>query len=202
MPPALPELIFSHAPLAQWRAWLGREGSSAKGVMLLITRQKDTGPEAEDALTYDGALDEALCFGWIDSGGRKVDQQTKTQFVRFTPRREKSSFSYRNVGIIERLEAEGRMAPAGEAAVSSAKANGIFGVPNPGQPARPTPNAKPHTDGKPRGTKAKSPKSAKPSDSAHQAEIAKRPVDNSDAAEVERPIKKTRSGRPAPSYTV
>jgi uncharacterized protein YdeI (YjbR/CyaY-like superfamily) len=73
-------------------------------------------------LTWQQAVDEALCVGWIDGQARKRDDETS--FIRFTPRGPRSSWSQRNVGHVARLEAEGRMLPAGRAAVDAAKADG------------------------------------------------------------------------------
>lgn len=73
-------------------------------------------------LTYDDALDEALCVGWIDGQVQRRDEQSFRQ--RFTPRRPRSPWSTRNVGHVERLRAEGRMQPAGEAAIRAAQADG------------------------------------------------------------------------------
>jgi len=77
---------------------------------------------APTRLSYDEALDEALCFGWIDGTLGRRDDATYRQ--RFTPRRPGSPWSKRNVGIVERLEAEGRMHAVGSAAVERARANG------------------------------------------------------------------------------
>ena len=62
-------------------------------------------------LTYDQALEEALCHGWIDGQVRRRDERTYRQ--RFTPRRARSQWSERNVGIVERLLGEGRMRTGG-----------------------------------------------------------------------------------------
>jgi uncharacterized protein YdeI (YjbR/CyaY-like superfamily) len=74
------------------------------------------------SLIYDQALDEALCHGWIDGQSRRRDEATYRQ--RFTPRRLRSPWSERNVGIIARLVAEGRMHAAGTAEVARARADG------------------------------------------------------------------------------
>lgn len=74
------------------------------------------------SLTYLQALDEALCYGWIDSRGRKRDDTT--HIYRFTPRAAKGMWSKRNIGFVERLIEEGRMEPAGLATVEAAKADG------------------------------------------------------------------------------
>jgi uncharacterized protein YdeI (YjbR/CyaY-like superfamily) len=73
-------------------------------------------------LDYAAALDEALCFGWIDGQARRRDEQTSLQ--RMTPRRPRSPWSARNVGHVARLDAAGRMTDAGWAAVNAAKADG------------------------------------------------------------------------------
>jgi uncharacterized protein YdeI (YjbR/CyaY-like superfamily) len=74
------------------------------------------------SLTYDEALIEALCHGWIDGQSRRRDEATYRQ--RFTPRRRRSQWSKRNVGIAERLLAEGKMHAAGIAEIERAKADG------------------------------------------------------------------------------
>ena len=74
------------------------------------------------SLTYDQALDEALCHGWIDGQTGRRDGDTYRQ--RFTPRRARSAWSSRNVGIVDRLRADGRMHAAGEAEVARAQADG------------------------------------------------------------------------------
>ncbi|MEO6826035.1 MAG: YdeI/OmpD-associated family protein, partial [Microbacteriaceae bacterium] len=74
------------------------------------------------ALDYAAALDEALCFGWIDAQAGRRDAETS--FQRFQRRGPRSIWSQRNVGHVQRLEAEGRMRPAGRAAIDAAKADG------------------------------------------------------------------------------
>lgn len=113
----LPELALADA--AAWRAWLSEHHGSPTGVWLILAKKGTTQPTS---LTYDQALDEALCHGWIDGQARRRDETTYWQ--RFTPRRARSSWSARNVGIISRLEAEGRMHPAGVAEVKRAQADG------------------------------------------------------------------------------
>jgi uncharacterized protein YdeI (YjbR/CyaY-like superfamily) len=113
----LDELILPDA--AAWRAWLDAHHGEQGGVWLVLAKKGTTDPTT---LTYDGALEEALCFGWIDGQGRRRDDATSLQ--RFTPRRSRSSWSKRNVGIAERLIDEGRMHPAGLAEVERAKSDG------------------------------------------------------------------------------
>jgi uncharacterized protein YdeI (YjbR/CyaY-like superfamily) len=112
----LPELLVADADA--WRAWLEAHHTEAAGTWLVLTRKGGN----VTTLTYDQALDEALCVGWIDGQVRRRDDGSFRQ--RFTPRRPKSPWSARNVGHIARLSAEGRMRPAGEVAVAAAKADG------------------------------------------------------------------------------
>jgi uncharacterized protein YdeI (YjbR/CyaY-like superfamily) len=117
-------LIADHAA---WREWLGVNHDGV-GVWLVLAKKGATEPTR---LTYDEALDEALCHGWIDGQVRRRDDLTYRQ--RFTPRRARSSWSQRNVGLIERLSGEGRMHDAGLAAVESAKQDGRWDVAYAGQ---------------------------------------------------------------------
>jgi uncharacterized protein YdeI (YjbR/CyaY-like superfamily) len=117
VPTELPELLVRDA--AAWRAWLGEHHDAPTGVWLVLAKKGVTEPTS---LTYVQALDEALCHGWIDGQVKRGDEGTYRQ--RFTPRRSRSEWSQRNVAHIERLTSEGRMHPAGLAAVESAKADG------------------------------------------------------------------------------
>jgi uncharacterized protein YdeI (YjbR/CyaY-like superfamily) len=112
----LAELLVADA--AGWRAWLSEHHDSSPGVWLVLTKKGGT----QTALRYDEAVEEALCFGWIDGQGRRRDEGTSYQ--RMTPRTRRSMWSVINVGRVERLEREGRMQPAGRAAVDAAKADG------------------------------------------------------------------------------
>lgn len=117
MTEGVPEL--SLADMAAWRAWLADHVDDQQGVWLVLAKRGTTGPTS---LTYDQALLEALCQGWIDGQSRARDAATYRQ--RFTPRRARSLWSQRNVGLVERLTAEGRMQPAGLAEVARAQADG------------------------------------------------------------------------------
>jgi uncharacterized protein YdeI (YjbR/CyaY-like superfamily) len=112
----LPELLVPDA--TAWRAWLADNHASSPGVWLVLTKKGGQVTE----LDYAAALDEALCFGWIDGQVARRDEGSMRQ--RFTPRRPKSAWSRRNVEHIARLSAEGRLMPAGQAAVDAAKADG------------------------------------------------------------------------------
>jgi uncharacterized protein YdeI (YjbR/CyaY-like superfamily) len=124
----LNELLVTDA--AAWRAWLGEHQGDGVGVELVLAKKGTTEPTS---LTYEEALDEALCHGWIDGQVRRRDERTFRQ--RFTPRRARSQWSERNVGHVERLLGEGRMQPAGLAAVERAKADGRWEAAYPGQKA-------------------------------------------------------------------
>jgi uncharacterized protein YdeI (YjbR/CyaY-like superfamily) len=113
----LPELVVADA--AAWREWLGGHHHTSPGVWLVLAKKGVTDPTS---LTYDQALEEALCQGWIDGQVGRRDQATYRQ--RFTPRRPRGPWSARNVGIVDRLTAEGRMRPSGLAEVERARADG------------------------------------------------------------------------------
>ncbi len=112
----LPELVVADA--VSWREWLEAH-VDAPGVWLALAKKGTTVPTS---LTYDGALAEALCFGWIDGQLRRYDDATYRQ--RFTPRRPRSRWSRRNVELAEQLIADGRMHPSGLAQVEAARADG------------------------------------------------------------------------------
>ncbi|MHB8220604.1 MAG: YdeI/OmpD-associated family protein [Acidimicrobiales bacterium] len=114
-----PELIV--ADLAAWRCWLADHATASDGVWLVLAKKGTTHPTS---LTYDEALDEALCHGWVD--GQLARGPEGTFRRRFTPRRARSAWSKRNIEIVERLVAEDRMRPGGLAAVVRAKADGTW----------------------------------------------------------------------------
>ena len=126
MAEGLLELIV--ADEAAWRAWLGEHHEDPTGVWLVLAKKAATQPTS---LSYDQALDEARCHGWIDGQVRRRDASTYHQ--RFTPRRPRSPWSARNVAIVGRLLTEGRMQPAGMAAVERAKADGRWDAAYAGQ---------------------------------------------------------------------
>ena len=122
----LPQIIVADA--AAWLTWLAGHHVDVAGVWLVLAKKATTKPTS---LTYDQALDEALCFGWIDGQVRRRDQSTYLQ--RFTPRRARSAWSRRNVGLVERLMAERRMQAPGVAEVTRAKADGRWAAAYAGQ---------------------------------------------------------------------
>jgi uncharacterized protein YdeI (YjbR/CyaY-like superfamily) len=112
----LPELLLPDA--AAWRTWLEEHHDSSPGVWLVLHKKGGT----VTTLDYAGALEEALCFGWIDGQAKRRD--AGSSFQRFSPRGKRSIWSLRNVARIEQLEAAGKMHDAGRAAVAAAQADG------------------------------------------------------------------------------
>jgi uncharacterized protein YdeI (YjbR/CyaY-like superfamily) len=110
--------ILAFASPAEWEAWLDAEHADSDGVWLKFAK-KGSGVET---VVYADALDVALCYGWIDSQVRSLDERFYLQ--KFTPRRAKSKWSQINREKIEQLTKQGRMKPAGLAQVELAKADG------------------------------------------------------------------------------
>jgi uncharacterized protein YdeI (YjbR/CyaY-like superfamily) len=111
--------VLTVADGSAWSHWLAEQGGQAGGVWLVLAKKGITKPTS---LTYQQALEEALCYGWVD--GQLSGGDLGTFRRKFTPRRPGSSWSQRNVALVNRLIDEGRMQPAGLAAVDHAKANG------------------------------------------------------------------------------
>jgi len=105
-----------------WRGWLQRYHADSPGVWL-VTWRKASG---RVPLSYDDAVEEALCFGWVDSLGRALDDDRT--MLRYTPRKRRSAWSRPNKERVARLEAAGRMAPAGAAVVAAARADGSWSL--------------------------------------------------------------------------
>jgi uncharacterized protein YdeI (YjbR/CyaY-like superfamily) len=122
----LPELLVADA--AEWRTWLSRHKSKSQGVWLVLAKKGTTHPTT---LFYNEALDEAICFGWIDGQLGRRDSATFRR--RFTPRNARSPWSQRNVAIAERLSASGRMHRSGEGEVQRAKTDGRWNTAYAGQ---------------------------------------------------------------------
>jgi uncharacterized protein YdeI (YjbR/CyaY-like superfamily) len=116
LPTDLPVLPF--ADQAALEAWLEAEGATAPGLYVKIAK-KGTGVPS---VNWEQMVEVLLCFGWIDGRANRIDDSFYVQ--RVTPRRPKSVWSAKNVATVERLIAEGRMRPAGLAAVEAAKADG------------------------------------------------------------------------------
>lgn len=105
---------------AEWRAWLEANHATSPGVWLVYWK-KAAGP---GRLSYAEAVEEALCFGWIDSRPGPVDElRTK---ITMTPRKPGSAWSTVNKERLERLMAAGLIAPAGQAKIDAARADGSW----------------------------------------------------------------------------
>ena len=105
---------------AEWRAWLERNHDQAAAVWL-VTWKKPTGKPRVD---YDAAVEEALCFGWVDSKSRSVDNERTSLY--FARRKPKSAWSATNVARIAKLDAARLLRPAGRRAVEEAKRVGTW----------------------------------------------------------------------------
>ena len=112
--------LLEIANRAELRAWLERNHSSSHGVQLAVGKKGGHATE----LTYDDAVDEALCFGWIDGTARKLDAERYT--VALTPRRPGGTWARSNKERVARLTQAGLMRPAGLAAVEAAHADGSW----------------------------------------------------------------------------
>ena len=129
-----PELTVTDADA--WRAWLvDNHLDVTGGVWVRLAKKGHTDPTS---LSYDQALDEAICHGWIDGQVRRGDATSFWQ--RFTPRRPRSIWSANNVVRVARLTAEGRMRAAGLAQVEAAKADGRWEAAYAGQSSMPVPD--------------------------------------------------------------
>lgn len=110
--------VIAFASSRLFRDWLSKNHGKSAGIWLRIFK-KDSGAES---ISYAEALDQALCFGWID--GQKKPCDGKSWLQRFTPRRPRSGWSKKNTDHAERLIKSGEMTPSGLAEVSAAKADG------------------------------------------------------------------------------
>ena len=114
------------APLVQaddraaWRSWLAANHATSKGVWLVMWRARS----GRGGVDYESAVEEALCFGWIDSTTGRIDDDRGKLY--FAPRKARSGWAATNKVRIERLLADGLMAPAGLAAIERARANGSW----------------------------------------------------------------------------
>jgi uncharacterized protein YdeI (YjbR/CyaY-like superfamily) len=111
------EVVAFHDQPA-FRAWLVTHGEDTKGIWLRIYKKAS----GEASITYAEALDEALCFGWIDGQKKSYDEASFLQ--KFTPRRARSIWSKRNIEHIQRLTEQGLMMPSGLLEVERAKEDG------------------------------------------------------------------------------
>ena len=115
-----PELEFYAKDRKAWREWLEINHLQLQQVWLLL--HKKSSPD--NSVSYDEAVEEALCFGWIDSKPRKKDEHTFLLF--FSRRKPRSVWSAINKKRLVKLIADGQMMPAGLASIEIAKANGSW----------------------------------------------------------------------------
>lgn len=105
---------------AEWRAWLAENHTRTEGIWLVSYKKATGKPRFE----YDEAVEEALCFGWIDSKPNKLDEERSLLW--FAPRKGGTGWSKPNKERVEKLLAAGAMTPAGLAKVAAAKADGTW----------------------------------------------------------------------------
>jgi uncharacterized protein YdeI (YjbR/CyaY-like superfamily) len=105
---------------AQWRAWLEREHARSAGVWVVTWRR----PTGRPAPSYEELVEEALCYAWVDSTARGIDDERTS--LRFTPRKRGSGWARTNKERVARLSAAGLMAPAGLRSVEEARADGSW----------------------------------------------------------------------------
>ncbi len=117
---AAPPNSFHALTRAEWRAWLKKNHTQNEGVWL-ITYKKAAGKPRID---YDESVEEALCFGRVDSKPAKLDAERSMLW--FAPRKPGSRWSKINRERVERMTASGKMAPAGLAKVEAAKCAGLW----------------------------------------------------------------------------
>jgi uncharacterized protein YdeI (YjbR/CyaY-like superfamily) len=105
-----------------WRAWLQANHATARGAWLVTWRPRS----GHAFLDYEAAIEEALCVGWVDSTGGWLDADRGKLY--FAPRKARSVWAATNKARVERLIRDGRMGPAGLAAIERAKRNGSWEV--------------------------------------------------------------------------
>ena len=111
---------FHAKSLKEWRKWLIENHAQEKNLWLIIYHKNCSTP----SVYYDEAVDEALCFGWVDSLVNKRDEESYYQY--FAKRSPKSNWSRVNKDKVERLLKENRMAPAGLEMIEIAKSSGTW----------------------------------------------------------------------------
>lgn len=112
--------VLTPSSRAAWRRWLASRPDRQEGLWIVYRKKSSS----LDGPVYDDLVEEALCFGWIDSQSRRVDGDRMMQW--FSPRRKGGLWSALNKERIERLVLEGRMTDAGRQAIDEAKADGSW----------------------------------------------------------------------------
>lgn len=108
----------------EWREWL-KKNHNKKETIWLIYYKKHTG---KPRIPYDDAVEEALCYGWIDSTVKRIDEETFMQ--KFTPRKKNSIWSKLNKKRVEKMTKAGKMRKAGMDKIDEAKRNGEWDAAN------------------------------------------------------------------------
>jgi uncharacterized protein YdeI (YjbR/CyaY-like superfamily) len=120
MPTPLAADRFVPSSPQDWRSWLEVNHATSEGIWLVYWKKAS----GKRSLSWSEAVDEAICFGWIDSKVTPIDEFQYEQW--FTKRKPKSVWSKVNQDKVERLQQAGKMAPAGHAAIDLAKRNGSW----------------------------------------------------------------------------
>lgn len=105
----------------KWRRWLSQHYATEAGIWLVFYKKETSKP----TIAYEDAVEEALCFGWVDSIIKKIDAEKYAR--KFTPRKDKSNWSELNKKRARKMIKEGLMTDAGEAKIEAAKKNGLWG---------------------------------------------------------------------------
>jgi len=113
-----PENSLEFKDRGQWRKWLGKNHAIENQAWLVIFKKK----YQDQGLSLNEAIEEALCFGWIDGTLKSLNK--KQYSLRFSPRTSKSIWSISNIRRVEKLISEGKMTDAGERKIMEAKENG------------------------------------------------------------------------------
>ena len=116
--------VMEFAAREDFRAWLSENCLTSGGVWLLFGK-----PGGPKTIKAGEALEEALCFGWIDGQMQRIDDTAYRKY--FSPRREKSKWSEKNKALAQRLEEQGRMTEFGRAKIQEARRNGQWDAPAP-----------------------------------------------------------------------
>ena len=113
---------FNPANRSAWRKWLAKNHKSTEPVCLVVFHKKSKTPN----IAYAEAVEEALCFGWIDNKGMKRDPES--MYLQFCPRKEKSNWSKLNQDRAKKMIKEGLMTKAGQTLIDMAKRSGKWAV--------------------------------------------------------------------------
>src|SRR5688572_27004047 len=115
------ETFYPKSPL-QWRKWLAKNHSKKHSIWLIFYKKSAKAL----TLTWSEAVDEALCYGWIDGTKKSIDEERSIQY--FSRRKPKSVWSKINKGKVQRLIDEGKMTKAGYASIETARQNGSWTI--------------------------------------------------------------------------